>query len=129
MEIGALFDVRLDLRMGQDLAIGNDNPVLAARSREPTMDLSANDTVRLRTSKRADIDNLVAHFGKARPVLPAIRARPRAVAFVAGVFANQAGKEPRGDGFEGGDRGGEDADVNFDHGPVHRAADGVRRVR
>lgn len=115
--------------MGQDFAIGDNNPVLAARSRESTMDLSANDTVRFRASKRTDIDNLVAHFGKARPVLPAIRARPRAIAFVAGVFANQAREESRSDGFEGGNRGGEDADINFDHGPVHRAADGVRRVR
>lgn len=129
MEISALFDIRLDLCMGQDFAIGDDNPVLASRSRESTMDLGANDTVRLRTSKRADIDNLVAHLGKARSVLPAIRARPRAVAFVAGVFANQAREESRSDGFEGGNRGGEDTDVDFDHGPIHRAADGVRRVR
>lgn len=60
----------------------------------------------------------------------AAAARPRSVvALLVGVFADEAGEEARGDGFEGGNGGGEDADVSFDDGPVHRVADYVGRVR
>lgn len=61
---------------------------------------------------------------------PAAAARPRSVVtLLAGVFADEAREEARGDGFEGGDGGGEDADVGLDDGPVHRVADYVGRVR
>lgn len=110
---------RLNLRLRKDLPIGNNNTLLAGVIRHGSSNLRAVH------SFHGDIVR-VGDLGEAGAVAACVGgAGPRAVLAAAAVFTDEAGKKARGDGFKGGDGGGEDADIGFDDGPVHCAADGV----
>lgn len=118
----------LDLCLREDLTIRNDDALLAGVISHRT-NASSRSSIPVIHSTHGNIGG-VRDLGEAGSVAPSSTgAGPGAVVFPpAAVLANEAGYEARGDGFEGWDGGGEDADVGFDYGPVHRAADGVGKV-
>lgn len=118
------FDIRLDFRMSVYLPIRDNNPFLAVIP----PDLRARHGIPILGLQDTHIEWMLATLGEARFLFSHVAARPSAIAAVRAVFADQAGEEARGDGFEGRDGGGQDAYVDLDGGPVHGAADGVGGV-
>lgn len=115
----------LNLRMCEDLPI-RDDPLLARIIDRSCSNLRAHIGI-LVSVERAHGDIVaVCDLGEAGAVPPGTSvARPGTILPSAAVLADEAGKEARGDGFEGWDGGGENPHVCFDDGPVHGAADCV----
>lgn len=85
------------------------------------------------TSKTiAALDTAKLHSAVLAPAEPGgLEVRGAVAAPLAGLVvrgAEQARGVARGDGLEGRDRGGQDANVDLDDGPVHGARDDVGRV-
>lgn len=101
--------IRRNMRLSQNLPLRNNNPFLTRIPSKPRIDPRVESILPITPIHRPQRNSV----------------RPGAVFLLACVFADKTGEEAGGDGFEGGDGGGEDADVGFDDGPVHGAADYV----
>lgn len=98
-----------NIRLNPNPPTWHNQHLLTAIILQPILDIRLKRTLRRTSTRIATTLKLKWHLFEAGELATAGHARA----------AEETGRVFLGDGFVGGDRGGEDADVGLDYGPVH----------